>query len=66
MALLVILVVWQKVGRYAPGAAIDWCISNPAAADAGRPYLPGGRELPHPPASHPGRPLGLYIYVVAP
>ena len=35
-------------------------ISNPAAADAGRQYLPGGMGSPHPPAkqaSHPGRPL---------
>ena len=35
-------------------------ISNPAAADAGCQYLPGGRGLPHSPAnqaSHPGRPL---------
>ena len=26
-------------------------ISNPAAADAGRQYLPGGMGLPHPPAN---------------
>ena len=36
------------------------CISNPAAADDSRQYLPGGMGLPHPPAnqaSYPGRPV---------
>ena len=38
-------------------AMLERCISNPAAADAGRQYLPGGRGVPSP-AGKPGKPPG--------
>ena len=36
---------------------VHGCISNPASADAGRQYLPGGRGAPSP-TGKPGKPPG--------